>query len=108
MTNTMAQYAEQKEDKHMARKPMVTRTITVTVCEVMCVDYEKQNFITKHVTLPRTYKDTRKMLDMARTLVKAPLEAVRISDYKVVTQRYGMPEERFVTCADVLEDTDNN
>lgn len=46
----------------MARLPMVTRTITTTKVNVLCLDIEHAEPCNKVVTIPRTYKDEETIL----------------------------------------------
>ncbi len=86
----------------MARKPVVTRTITTTVCQVFCVDVPSEETTTIQVVLPRTYNDKK--------LIKAVKEAVDTDDFKAVhvlsseikETLYGMSEENFIKNATIL------
>lgn len=92
----------------MARQPQVTRTITTTVCNVLCVDTEKKDTKTIEVTLPRTYANEKAML---KAIEKAPIEnnlkPVQVEDFKVVETLYGMSEQDFITHATVLPPREN-
>ena len=46
----------------MARTPMVTRTITTTKVNVMCLDVQLGEPCNKVITVPRTYKDDEALM----------------------------------------------
>lgn len=85
------------------RKPMVTRTITTTEVELLCVDIEKSETLTKTVTLPRTYKDEKSILKRisengALDSVK-PVHVISTTTHETL---YGMTEDEFINTAKVL------
>ena len=57
-----------KGEKAMARLPMVTRTITTTKVNVLCLDIEHAKPCNKVVTIPRTYKDEETILKKVKPL----------------------------------------
>ena len=87
----------------MARVPMVTRTITTTEVNVMCLDVEKGEPINKDVTVSRTFKDDEKLLKEVKKIVETDtIKAVHIVDKREVETLYGMPEHEFIEHATVL------
>ena len=87
----------------MARQPMVTRTITVTKAKVLCLDIEKQEPFETTVTLPRTYKDERKMLKKIEAIVNsASVKAVHVIGTETEEFLYGMTEQKFIENAEIL------
>ena len=87
----------------MARVPMVTRTITRTEVNVMCLDIEKGESINKDVTLARTFKDDEKLLKEVKKIVETDtIKAVHIVDKIEVEYLYGMAEQEFIEHATVL------
>lgn len=87
----------------MARTPMITRTIVTTKVNVMCLDVEAGEPINKCVTLPRTYKDEKKLLKVVKELIETDsLKAVHIVDKTEVETLYGMTEQEFIGHAKVL------
>lgn len=87
----------------MSRVPMVTRTITTTEVNVMCLDIEKEETINKHVTVSRTLKDDEKLLKEVKKLVETDtIKAVHIVDKREVKTLYGMTEQEFIEHATVL------
>lgn len=88
----------------MARKPMVTRTIITTKVNAMCVNLETAEVFNKEVTLPRTYKDEKKLLKAVENVVNSDKErAVQIVDSSEVETLYGMTEQSFIDSATVLD-----
>ena len=90
----------------MARKPMVTRTIVTTKVNVLCLDIQSAEPFNKVVTLPRTYKDEKKLLKRVEEVVNTDdVKAVHIVAKEEVETLYGMTEQDFITNATVLNPT---
>ena len=90
----------------MARKPMVTRTIVTTKVNVLCLDIQSAEPFNKVVTLPRTYKDEKKLLKKVEEVVNTDdVKAVHVVDKEEVETLYGMTEQDFITNATVLDPT---
>lgn len=91
----------------MARVPMVTRTITTTEVNVMCLDVENAETFNKRVTVSRTFKDDEKLLKEVKKIVETDtIKAVHIVDKIKVETLYGMPEHEFIEHATVLPPRD--
>lgn len=87
----------------MARKPQVTRTITTTVASLFCVNTEDGTTFEQSLTLPRTYKDEKKLMKAVENALEGePIKAVVINSYEVKETLYGMTEEEFIQYARVL------
>lgn len=87
----------------MARVPMVTRTITTTKANVMCVDVEVGEPFNKEVTVPRTYKDNESLLKTVKPLIETEtVKAVHIVAKTEIETLYGMSEQDFIEHASVL------
>lgn len=92
-----------KENKIMARVPMVTRTIVATKANVMCLDVQAGEPYNKVVTVPRTYKDDEALMKKVRPLLETEtLKAVHIVDKEEIETLYGMTEQEFIQYAKVL------
>ena len=88
----------------MARKPMVTRTIVTTKVNVLCLDVQSAEPFNKVVTLPRTYKDDKKLLKKVEEIVNTnDVKAVHVVDKEEVETLYGMTEQDFITNATILD-----
>lgn len=87
----------------MARVPQVTRTIQTTRANVLCLDIQQGEPFNKEVLLPRTYKDEKAMLKQVEKVINNDtVKAVHIVSHKVQETRYGMTEQQFIECAEIL------
>lgn len=88
----------------MARKPMVTRTIIITKVNVLCLDLQSAEPFNKVVTLPRTYKDDKKLLKKVEEVVNTDaVKPVHIVDKEEIETLYGMSEQNFIDHATILD-----
>ena len=86
----------------MARKPMITRTIITTKVNVLCLNIQSAEPFNKVVTLPRTYKDDKKLLKKVEEVVNTDdVKAVHIVDKEEIETLYGMTEQDFIEHAEV-------
>lgn len=87
----------------MARQPQVTRTIITTNATVLCLDLVKKEPFEKVVKLPRTYKDSRKLMKKVEEIVNSDsVKAVHVISTETEEILYGMPEQKFIECAEIL------
>ena len=87
----------------MARKPMVTRTITTTKATALCLNIESGEPENITVTVPRTYKDEEKLLKAVKDTAETDtLKVVHIVSTEEVETLYGMSEQDFINGATVL------
>lgn len=87
----------------MARVPMVTRTITTTKVNVMCLDIETGEPCNKSVVVPRTYKDNETLLKKVKEVLETEtLKPVHVVSKEEIETLYGMPEQEFIEHAKVL------
>ena len=85
------------------RKPMVTRTFQTTRATVMCLDIEAGESVTRVLTLPRTYKDSKKLLKACEeAITEENVKAVHVVDTEVIETLYGMEEQKFIENAIVI------
>lgn len=88
----------------MARKPMITRTIITTKVIVLCLDVNSAEPFNETVTLPRTYKDDKKLLKSVEEVINTDtVKAVHIVDKKEIETLYGMTEQDFINNAKILD-----
>ena len=88
----------------MARKPIVTRTITRTQVNVLCLDIVAGEPFNQQVTLPRTYKEDKKLMKAIEEVVNTEnVKAVHVVAKEEVETLYGMSEQDFITNAVVLD-----
>lgn len=84
-------------------KNLITRTITSTKVDVMCLDIEQVEPYNEVVILPRTYKDDRALLKAAADRINDEThKAVDVVRHEVVTELYGMTEDDFIANAKPL------
>ena len=89
----------------MARVPMVTRTVTTTTVNAMCVDTTKGEVCNVSTTLPRTYNDDLKLLKKVKEQLETDtLKVVQIVDKYEDETLYGMSEQDFINNAKILID----
>ena len=87
----------------MARVPMVTRTITTTKANILCVDLEAGEPFNKEVTVLRTYKDNDSLLKTVKPIIETEtVKAVSVVDKTEIETLYGMTEQEFIVHATVL------
>lgn len=87
----------------MARVPMVTRTLTTTKVNVMCLDIETGEPCNKSVVVPRTYKDDETLLKKVKEVLETEtLKPVHVVSKEEIETLYGMSEQEFIEHAKVL------
>ena len=97
----------------MARIPMVTRTITATKVNALCINIDTAEPFNKTLILSGTYKDEKAMLKAATSVIENEtieglLEAndrvkvVHIVESEEIETLYGMTEQEFIQRAKVL------
>ena len=88
----------------MARPAMVSRTITITSAEVMCLDITTGTPCLRVVILPREFKDDKKLLQEVEKIVNSDiLKAVHITSKTTNETLYGMSEADFIEHAMKLD-----
>ena len=97
----------------MARKPMVTRTVTTTKAKILCVNTVAEETVTQVVEVPRTYTDDSKLLKAVKETLDATIIPVKVISTETVETLYGMTEQKFIELAEKLPprtkaDTDEN
>lgn len=92
----------------MSKNPMVTRTITHTEANLLIADKGAGNLFNKSVILPREYDSVKEMVKTAERLYNDDnFKVVDVTDYKVVSNLYGMTEKKFVENAEILKEKTN-
>lgn len=88
----------------MARVPSVTRTITTTKVNALCLNLETTEPFNQVVILPRTFKDDKKLDKALSDLINNDTtKFVHAVDTEVVETLYGMTEQEFITNAKILD-----
>lgn len=86
------------------RKPMVTRTVTVTKCSVLRLNIELNECEVVEKELLRTYKNEEAMLKALNEQdTDGAYKYVAIKSYEVTTRRYGMSETEFIKQANLID-----
>lgn len=86
----------------MARKPMVTRTVTTTKATVLCVDTVAEETVTQVVEVPRSYTDDNKLLKVVKESLDTTVVPVKVISTEIVGTLYGMTEQKFIELAEKL------
>lgn len=83
---------------------MVTRTITTTKVNVMCLDIETGEPCNKITVVPRTYKDDETLLKKVKEVLETEtLKPVHVVDKEEIETLYGMTEKNFIEHSEVLQ-----
>lgn len=87
----------------MARVRMVTRTVVVTVVEVMCVDVTTAGVQIKELELSGSFTDNETILKALKKLYETDtFKVVAVQDVDEKEVLYGMEEIEFIKLAKVL------
>lgn len=87
----------------MARKRMITRTITSTTYTALCLDILTAEPCNKTVTLGGTLDDKDKALKAVKAALDTDtVKAVTIVDTEINEELYGMTEDMFLMYAEKL------
>ena len=86
----------------MARKPMVTRTVTTTKVTVLCVNTVAEETVTQVFEVPRTFTDDSKLLKAVKETLDSTLIPVKVISTETVETLYGMTEQQFIELAEKL------
>lgn len=81
----------------MPRIPVVSRTMQVTICQVLMVDTEAGDTFTEEVVIPRTYATPEKALKAIKAVAETKeIKPVNILSSEVKNRRYYMLESEFI------------
>ena len=87
----------------MRKEKMVTRTVTKTNCEIMCVNVDSAEVIVKNFTVYGKYDNENDLLKTCQNLFETDnLKLVHISEFSEEEVLLGMPESKFIELAEVL------
>lgn len=88
----------------MARARKVTRTISSTKVNVLCVDTETAKVNNCEVTIVGTYTDEKKLMKAVTKVVETEtIKPVSVVSTEVIETLYGMDEQKFIEMAEVLQ-----
>ena len=87
----------------MARERMVTRTVELSVCEVMCLNTQTAEVSVKTYEIGGGIADEKTLLKAIKKLYETDtFKCVSISKVTPKEILYGMPESQFIELATVL------
>lgn len=82
------------------RKPMMTRTMTVTQYTALCIDIKSEETFDNAGELPRTYKTPEKLLKAVKANVETDdVKVCYVKSSNVAKKLYAMTEETFLANA---------
>ncbi len=88
----------------MARKPMITRTITTTKVNVLCMNLTTCEPFNQYFVLPRTFKDDKALMKaVSEKIDNEEVKAVHVVDKQEIETLYGLSEQAFIDNATVLD-----
>lgn len=92
----------------MARERMVTRTVELTVAEVMTLNTATAEVATVTYKVGGTFKDTNAVLKAVKKLHETDtFKCVAVQSVSTEEVLYGMPEAEFIKLAKVLPPRSN-
>ena len=87
----------------MKKEKMITRTVTKTTCEIMCMDIENAQVIVKDFTIGGKFDSENELLKTCQNLFDTDtFKLVKVSEYSEEEVLLGMPESKFIELAEVL------
>lgn len=88
----------------MSRVKMVTRSMKVTVSQVLMVNLETQATESVEVSMPSTYKDDNALLKaITKVYTNDTYKPVHVMSSQVIEKLYGMTEKEFLDNAQELD-----
>lgn len=86
------------------RKPMITRTITTTKVNVLCMNLTMCEPFNQDLVLPRTFKDDKSLMKvLSEQIDNEEVKAVHVVDKLEIETLYGLSEQDFIDNASVLD-----
>ena len=86
----------------MSREKMVTRTIEITTCEVMCMDVIKAEVITKTYDISGAFANDELLKAIKKLYETDTFKVVHVVSQATSELLYGMPESKFIELAQIL------
>ena len=87
----------------MRKEKMVTRTVTKTNCEIMCLNIDSAEVIVKNFTVSGKYDNENDLLKACQDLFETEnFKLVHVSEFSEEEVLLGMPESKFIELAEVL------
>lgn len=87
----------------MRKEKMVTRTVTKTNCEIMCMDIINAQVVVKDFTIGGKFDGENELLKECQRLFDTDtFKLVKVSEFSEEEVLLGMPESKFIELAEVL------
>lgn len=87
----------------MARVRMVTRTITETIADTLCVNISDKQLFTAPIKVSGAYDNADELLKAVKACSETDeIKVVTVTNWIKQDTLYGMTEERFMLFADIL------
>lgn len=87
----------------MRKEKMVTRTVTKTNCEIMCMDITNAQVVVKDFTIGGKFDSENELLKECQRLFDTDtFKLVKVSNFSEENVLLGMPESKFIELAEVL------
>ncbi len=86
----------------MPRVPEVSRTMTVTVCKVLCLDLSKRETHEIQIMIPRSYRSDLKVMEKVRMAIQDPqLKPAHLIDRHTEVIQFTMTEQAYINNATI-------
>lgn len=87
----------------MAKKTMVTRTISVTIATALCLNTVSAEPFNQSVILSGTFKEKKALLKAVKNILENDeISVAKIVDVTIEQKLYGMTKQKFIENADIL------
>ena len=88
----------------MARNAKITRTITTTTADILCIDTSTEQTFVETVTFGNTFKANSDILKAARKRLNSEtVQAISVKNVTTDSKLYGIDEDFFLAHAEVIE-----
>ena len=91
----------------MAKEREITRTLSVTVAKILCIDLTTEKLDETEVKVSGVYKDKKDLVKAITKVVNTDTyKLVSIKDTKVIEKQYALSEQTFMKLAREVEKED--
>ena len=88
----------------MAKATKITRTITTTKADILCVNAETEEMYVETVSLPRTFKNDAEILKAAKKKLETDtVKPIAVKGAVIDSKLYAIDEETFIANAKIIE-----
>lgn len=85
----------------MPRKRVVSRTIKVTHVEFMAVDKVDEKIVNDEIAVAGVFKSSKALANAVQKHLPEHLQFVKVKKFWETSDRYWLPEEKFIELANV-------